>query len=470
MSDRLARRYARLLRFYPPGPRRAEMLGTLLECAPPDRVRPTTRDVVNLTRFGLRARLGRPTSTGVVVLSLLVTLVCGLLGAASSARLGWALQEPLPSGAEAERLSATAFPGLPVLGGGDAPPFVPAFGADGGEIYGFAEYWVRNTAETRDVLAYTKGVRDRLAGAGWEIRDDIAYEEDHEQPSWFAEFSAVRDGLILDYGAYYVKDHPWYDSDGSAGFQLSRATPPWPARFAVPGGLLAACVGWLLFGWASRRSEGYPGRTLAAAALAWSAVVVVALSLYFICLWFSQPGPLEGSALWTSLDQLSQAPTTMVLGLGLLALAAAVLPGGRVRVFAAAALVLVAVGAMTGWPGWARPGCTPSGPPADLPAAEVAYSLVARVYVTADATDDQRNIAQAAIWHVPSVRTMAWSADVTDQEFRDAYCDGGPVHGASKATVPGFWLLELSSPGAFEGLVAEVGSLPGVAAVRHAAS
>ncbi|BFU45714.1 hypothetical protein [Krasilnikovia sp. MM14-A1004] len=469
MSDRLARRYGRLLRFYPPGPRRAEMLGTLLECAPADRARPTVKDVVNLTRFGLRARLGRPASTGVVVLSLLVALACGLLGAATSARLGWMLQKPLPSGAEAQRLTATAFPGLSVLGGGDAPPFVPAFGADGGEIYGYAEYWVRNTAETREVPAYTKGVRDRLAGAGWQIRDDVSSDEDHDQPSWSAEFSATRGGLTLAYGAYYVKNHPWYDSDGSAGFRLSRTTPPWPAWFAVPGALLAACVGWLLFGWASRRSEGHPGRTLGAAALAGSAMVVLALSLFVICVWSAQPDPLEGSPLWTTLDQLSRAPTTLALGLGLLALATAVLPA-RPRVFAAATLVLITVGAMTGWPGWARPGCTPSGPPADLPAAEVASSLLARVYVAKDASDDQRNIAQAAIWHVPSVRTTSWSADATDQDFRDAYCSGGPITGASRATLPQFWQVELSSPGAFEGLVAEVGNLPGVAAVRHAAS
>jgi hypothetical protein len=469
VSDRLARRYARLLRFYPPGPRRAEMLGTLLESAPPGRARPTAKDVANLTRFGLRARLGRPASTAVVALSLLVALVCGLLGAAGGARLGWMLQKPLPSGAEAERLSATAFPGLPVLGGGDAPPFVPAFGADGGEIYGFAEYWVRNTAETREMLAYTKGVRDRLAGAGWQIRDDVSYEEDHDQPSWSAGFTATRDELILAYSAYYVKNHPWYDADGSAGFQLSRTTPPWPARFAVPGALLAACIGWLLFGWASRRSEGHPGRTGSAVALAGSAIVVVALSLFFICLWYSQPEPLEGNALWTSLDQLAQAPTTLALGLGLLALATATLPA-RPRAVAGAALVLITVGAMTGWPGWARPGCTPSGPPADLPATEVASSLLARVYVAEDVSDDQRNIAEAAIWHVPSVRTMAWSADVTDQDWRDAYCGGGLIMGASRTTLPQFWQIELSSPGAFEGLVAEVGHLPAVAAVRHAAS
>jgi hypothetical protein len=469
VNDRLARGYTRLLRFYPPGPRRAEMLGTLLECAPPGRTRPSAKEMVNLTRFGLRARLGRPAGNGVVVLSLLMAIVCGLLGAAAGARLGWTLQKPLPSGAEAEQLAATAFPGLPVLGGGDAPPFVPAFGADGGEIYGFAEYWVRNTAQTREVLTYTTGVRDRLAGAGWQIRDDVSYDKDPDRPVWYADFSATRDGLILDYDAYYAKDQPWYDGDGSAGFQLFRTTPPWPAWFAVPGALLAACVGWLLFGWASRRSEGHPGRTLCAAALACSAPAVVVWNLFVISLWRSQPDPPEGDALWTTLNQLSQTPTTLALGLGLLAVATAVLPG-RPRVVAAAALVLVTVGAMNGWPGWDSPACTPSGPPAALPAAEVAHGLVARVYVTADATDDQRNITQAAIWHVPSVRLMRWSADVTDQEFRNAYCGGGWIIGSSRTELPQFWQLELSSPSGFAGLVAEVGDLPGVAAVRHTVS
>jgi hypothetical protein len=89
MSDRLARRYAYWLRFYPPGPRRAEMLATLLECAPPERTRPTGREILNLIVYGLRARLGHPASTAVVVLAVLVALASGLLGAAAAARIGW---------------------------------------------------------------------------------------------------------------------------------------------------------------------------------------------------------------------------------------------------------------------------------------------------------------------------------------------------------------------------------------------
>jgi hypothetical protein len=67
---RLLRAYRRLLRAYPPGPRRDELLDTLVECAPPGRRRPTLREVVNLTRHGSRARLGRPKSRGIVVLTL----------------------------------------------------------------------------------------------------------------------------------------------------------------------------------------------------------------------------------------------------------------------------------------------------------------------------------------------------------------------------------------------------------------
>lgn len=49
-----------------------------------------------------------------------------------------------------------------------------------------------------------------------------------------------------------------------------------------------------------------------------------ALSLFFTRLWFSQPDPLAGSVLWTTLDQCPRYPPSWVWGLGLLALATAV--------------------------------------------------------------------------------------------------------------------------------------------------
>ena len=167
-DQRLRRAYRRLLRVYPRGPRRDELLDTLVECAPPGRRRPTPREVVNLTWHGSRARLGRPRSRGIVVLALFVALAGGLLGAAGANRLGWHAVEPLPAGAEAAGIRDTVFPGLTVWGGGDAADIVSQSDGEGIE-YGYAVSWVKHTSATRDVAAYTAGVRARLEAAGWTV-------------------------------------------------------------------------------------------------------------------------------------------------------------------------------------------------------------------------------------------------------------------------------------------------------------
>ncbi|WP_433790037.1 hypothetical protein [Actinoplanes sp. CA-252034] len=211
MSDRLTRRYAFWLRFSPPGPRRAEMLATLLECAPPERVRPTGREILNLVGYGLRARLGRPASTAVVVLAVLIALASGLLGAAAAARAGWAAAPSLPSGAESRALGETVFPGRKVWGGGDAETFVPS--GDGEQtVYGFADYWIEHDDGTRDVLAYARGARDRLAAAGWDVHGDVTFEEDEESvtPIGTAAFWASRGDLVLSYtGVLWGDRAPW---------------------------------------------------------------------------------------------------------------------------------------------------------------------------------------------------------------------------------------------------------------------
>jgi hypothetical protein len=47
------------------------LLHTLLELAPPNRRHPTLREVANILRHGVRARLGRPRSRSVVALATL---------------------------------------------------------------------------------------------------------------------------------------------------------------------------------------------------------------------------------------------------------------------------------------------------------------------------------------------------------------------------------------------------------------
>jgi hypothetical protein len=98
---RLVRTYRRLTRFYPPGPRRDELLDTLIECAPAGRRHPTSSDIVNLVWHGSLARLGRPRSKGIVMLALLIALAAGFVGASTASRLGIEAVGSLPVGAEA---------------------------------------------------------------------------------------------------------------------------------------------------------------------------------------------------------------------------------------------------------------------------------------------------------------------------------------------------------------------------------
>ncbi|MDI6102765.1 hypothetical protein QLQ12_29510 [Actinoplanes sp. NEAU-A12] len=464
MSDRLARRYARWLRFYPPGPRRAEMLATLLECAPAERVRPTAREIVNLVGYGLRARLGRPASNAVVVLATLVTLATGLLGAAAAARIGWVYAPSLPAGAQSQELGATVFPGQRVWGGGDAEPFVPS--ADGDRtIYGFADYWVKHSDTSRDVHTYAKGARDRLAAAGWDVRGEVTYETEvaSDTPISTAGFWATHDGLVLTYTGVHWGNRASYDSDGAASFMLTRSAPSWLPGVAVAGGVLGAVAGWLLFGWASRRSEGHPLRTTVAAFLGWAVALVTPLSALVGGTWSGQPDRPGDEVYWLGLRVLSDGMGVMILVLGVAALAAA-----RLRVVLPVAVVaLVAVVAATGWQSAAFATCTPSGPPADPPPADVAHSRVARVYIAQNTTDEQRNYAEAAIGRVWGATSFSFHYDPTDEEYRHAYCDGGRLAGDSGMRMPYFWEIGMSSPGVFPALVDEVAPMPGVVAVRH---
>ncbi|MFC7535160.1 hypothetical protein [Actinoplanes sp. GCM10030250] len=469
MSDPLARRYARWLRFYPPGARRAEMLGTLLECSPPGRTRPTLKEKINLSAYGLRARLGRPASTSIVVLATFVALAAGLFGAAGAARAGWEMAPALPSGAESEALGSTVFPGLHVWGGGDAETFVPSGDLES-TVYGFADYWVKNTPETRNVRSYATAARDRLAAAGWDIRTEIELDVDlaGDPPTSSAHFVATRDGLVLSYDGVYWQNRAWYDADGGTGFELSRSATGWMTGLTVAGGLLAALTGWLLTGWASRRTEDHPFRAIPAAALAWTSVVVSLLLALLGGLWSWQPDRPGDEPIWHALRILSGESGLWVLALGLGGLAIAAWPTG-LRALIPAALALIVAGAAAGWPATsAIATCTPSGPPANPPPAEVAHSRIARVFVAQNATDEQRNLAEAAIGRVWGTRSYSFHYDPTDPEYRYAYCEGARLSGQSGMTMPYFWEIDMSSPGVFPALAAEVGHAPGIVAVRHA--
>ncbi|BAL88213.1 hypothetical protein AMIS_29930 [Actinoplanes missouriensis 431] len=409
------------------------------------------------------ARLGRPASTAALVLAALSALAAGLLGAAATAGLGWAGAPALPSGAAAQELGATVFPGQRVWGGGDAEPFTAS--GDGEQtVYGFADYWVKHTGETRDVLGYARGARDRLAAAGWDVHGDVTFSSEvaSETPIGTATFWATRDGLVLSYTGVLWGNRAAWDSDGAASFQLSRSAPAWLPALAVAGGLLAALAGWLIAGWASRRTAGDTVRTGVVAGFGGMAILLTVAVAVLGGLWSWQPDRPGDEVIWLGLRALTGVPGVMILGLALVALAAV-----RLRAALPAMLVLAGVVAAAGWHPPAAAACSPSGPPADPAPADVAHSRVARVYIAQDSTDEQRNYAEAAISRVWGTTSLWFHHDPEDEEYRYAYCDGGELIGDSGMRVPYFWEVGLSSPGAFGALVDEVASMPGVVAVRH---
>ncbi|MEV6520718.1 hypothetical protein AB0M43_02090 [Longispora sp. NPDC051575] len=337
MTDTLSRRYRLLLRAYPPGPRRVELLDTLLDLAAPGRRAPTARETANLLRHGLRARLGRPRSRGVVVFAVLVAVTLGFLGAAGAHRLAWETARPLPTGAEAESLKAAAFPGLAVRGDDGAPLFETEIGESMPE-YGSARYRVEPTAATRDFRAYGEAARDRLRAAGWRIRAEgtpflypRADPEAHERGQRIWEFWATRDGLALTFTVSHESEVDPRHAD-RAELVVSRTAPAWTGPAGALGAILGALAGWFLTGWVSRRTEG---RTVAsvvvstATALALLQLAVPWLLLASLLLRLGAPDQPElrpTDPFWTAMFLFGRELPENAAKLGVLVLAVAAWP------------------------------------------------------------------------------------------------------------------------------------------------
>jgi hypothetical protein len=478
MSASLVQRYRRLLWAYPPGERRRELLDTLMECAPPERTRPTAREVVNLLRHGMRARLGRPKSRGVVVLAVFVALACGFLGAAGASRASWETAPSLPTGSESEALKRTVFPGLTVWGGGDAPKFVLQGDGDGVE-YGPAYYWVKHTTATRDIGTYTAGVRERLADDGWQIRSDAVDPDPNDADAvtlvYEVAFWASRGDLRLTYTDYVVPNAPAYDSGGAAAFALTRAEPIWVRIATGAGALLGALIGWLLMGWVSRRTTGRPVTGLI--------VVMAIIGLVFLlpAVMMTQgtndtPGAPQNEPFWLGFVYMPLGPTLLFVYVGLGALIVAGWPPPAVlrrrsSVLAAVLTVAAVVGGVVWYrspvPAWAGSRvCTPAVPPAEP--SDTRMSRFARVFVSQDSTADQLNLIEAAIGRVYGAGPGNFNRDSLSHEFRQAYCGTAALPQAVGRTLPWFFDVDLGSPGAYDALVAEVQGMPGLVGVRHA--
>jgi hypothetical protein len=486
VDSRLIRSYRRLVHFYPPGPRREELLDTLVECAAPGRRRPAPREIVDLTVHGARARLGRPRSRGIVVLALLIALAGGFLGACLANRLGLEAIGPLPTGAEATRLQRTIFPGLTVWGGGDAAKIVSQ--SDGESIeYGYATSWVKHVPATRDVAAYTATARRRLEADGWKVISvdpplDETDQVDANPGDRAAGFTAVRGDLGLHFTDSFWPGRPPYDSDGNAIYLVWHRPPAWLTALTWLGALVGAAVAFLLTGWASRRTEPHPG----AGALAGTGAVFALICLLPAVL-SGLPGSVADeteSPFWQGLVDLGTAPAMLAGLLALLILGCVTLlsprpwshrtsraPGTRALWRRPSPVIaLIAVGAILA--GLAlrhdppTQSCLPSAPSGitDPPSARMSY--LSRVYLDPKATDDQRNLAQAAIGRGFG-GGLTFDGGPRSPTFGRAYCGYSRIPAAEAETLPWYWTVDLSSPGLFGGLAAEVMAMPGVVAAQH---
>lgn len=246
-----------LIRIYPPGARRTELLDTIYAMTRSARRWPTPAEAYDLVVNGLRARLGRPASRMIVLISLLIALAAASAGAGLGGFLAVrANQRPLPTGADATALTNLVFPGQLVRTDGDPRPVVRQGDLEGVE-YGYMEYLVEQTGDKRDVAGYTTAARDRLSAAGWRITKQEITPVVSSSGRTFSTFTATRDGLTLRFsdGFYGGLTPPL--PHGQASFTIWRMTPALSTA-ATAGALVGAVFGWLLTCWASRRLERHP--------------------------------------------------------------------------------------------------------------------------------------------------------------------------------------------------------------------
>ncbi|MGK5737604.1 hypothetical protein [Micromonospora sp. URMC 103] len=296
-GDALARRYRRLLIGYPRSWRRAradEVVAVLLDAAPPGRTRPTVREAVNLLRHGLRARLGRPGSRTVVAWAALTAVICGLFSAALASWAAWQTARPLPGRAETTAIVAEVLPGYEV---GEIRPGSALFTfytqplrprnvdslllGDGGEYQqGATEAAATGTAPAtqQEIIALAQR---RLGETGWRVYAPHVVPEAACVVGGCASTGGPRDVSLMarrgDTGFQLWLPAERSVNDTYLTVSLSRAAPPAALPAGIAAGLLGAAAGWLVFGWASRRT-GRPHR---------AANAVSVLHTFTLLLWWS---------------------------------------------------------------------------------------------------------------------------------------------------------------------------------------
>ncbi|WP_051367404.1 hypothetical protein [Hamadaea tsunoensis] len=319
----------RLLFFYPRAYRRdrgPEILETLQEYAGTSR----TRLAVNLIRHGLRTRLGRPASRTVVVWAALFTVACGLFAAAFGSWVGWQTIRPLHE-SEAAQVAAELLPTQNLKVDTDEPPakFV-IYGqplgwysvrdlllGDGGE-YGQSGVGAGSNGPADHPERDLATLRENLRRGGWEFREYVRPDYGHEVYAGRGDQQLDITFYEYNYGASYI----------SLG--MDRPAPALATVGGVLGFLAGAVGGFLLFGWASRRTRSVFVKLLLGFGLFfWWAPIVLAFPQmveHHLSEWHYSWHPL-----WEWLGQPALS-LPFLLGTGLLVLALAISALARAQV------------------------------------------------------------------------------------------------------------------------------------------
>jgi hypothetical protein len=197
------------------------------------------------------------------VVALLTALVTGTLTAQAAAS---ATYEPLPTAAELAELGAVIAPGVPlsVTERNNRPPAIVS--EEPG--YGYARLAGETSDASGDLHSYTDGVTARLRQAGWQTRwiaeapprDPESTEVVHASKAglrlafwtYRSGFSAADPGLSSAAGEPVVAGgDPYYSLDVALHRTVSRGV----LVAAAIGAVIGLALGWLLAGWASRRTQ-----------------------------------------------------------------------------------------------------------------------------------------------------------------------------------------------------------------------
>lgn len=224
-------RYRLLARAYPPGPRRDELLDTMLMAAEDAaRRRPSAREVFDVLRHAPRVRLGRPGSRVVVLLAVVVSLLSGFVAASLAARSVGETDRPLPTTAEMTDIADLVTPGIAV------PPLErhDRLHINGNSEAQFSQvrYAVDHTAPMPDLRDYNDEVADRLAAAGWRLGPTSFVGAENDRSAEI--LTAIKDGWLLTFSNIYYQPLP--ASGGQFDVQVRRIESAWmPAGFAAGG-------------------------------------------------------------------------------------------------------------------------------------------------------------------------------------------------------------------------------------------